>query len=91
MTKKLFYFVIAAALICGASVFTSCTNDDNPIAEPDLGVADKIIGKWMMADQDGQAMPTNEKIFLHLSPLPKPTGVHHSTLIRNWVHYGLTR
>ena len=63
MTKKLFYFVIAAALICGASVFTSCTNDDNPIAEPDLGVADKIIGKWMMADQDGQAMPTNEKIF----------------------------
>ena len=31
MTKKLLYFVIAAALICGASVFTSCTNDDNPV------------------------------------------------------------
>ena len=61
MTKKLFYFVIAAALICGASVFTSCTNDDNPAVEPDLGVAEKIIGKWITAESDGEIMPTNEK------------------------------
>ena len=64
MTKKLFYFVIAAALICGASVFTSCTNDDNPVAEPDLGVAEKIIGKWITAESDGETMPTNEKVVL---------------------------
>ena len=28
--KKIFQWAMAAALICGASVFTSCTNDDNP-------------------------------------------------------------
>ena len=30
--KKMFQWAMAAALICGASVFTSCTNDtsDNP-------------------------------------------------------------
>jgi len=64
MTKKLFYFVIAAALICGASVFTSCTASDNPAqpAEPDLNVAEKIIGKWMVAERDGETALTNEKI-----------------------------
>ena len=65
MTKKLFYFVIAAALICGASVFTSCTASDNPAqpVEPDLNVAEKIIGKWMLAEKDGKAIPTNDKVF----------------------------
>ena len=68
MTKKLFYFVIAAALICGASVFTSCTNDDNPAVEPDLNVAEKIIGKWMLAERDGEPALTNEKdVFTFLS------------------------
>ena len=64
MTKKLFYFVIAAALICGASVFTSCTASDNPAqpAEPDLNVAEKIIGKWIVADINGQPALTNRKI-----------------------------
>ena len=68
MTKKLFYFVIAAALICGASVFTSCTNDDNPAVEPDLNVAEKIIGKWMVAERDGEPALTNDKdVFTFLS------------------------
>ena len=65
MTKKLFYFVIAAALICSTSVFTSCTASDNPAqpAEPDLNVAEKIIGKWITAESDGKAIPTNDKVF----------------------------
>jgi len=58
--KKLF-MVLAATLICGASVFTSCTNDDDPVAESDLGVAQKITGRWITASADGQALPTNEK------------------------------
>ena len=54
----------AAILICGASVFTSCSsNDDNPVnpVEPDLNVAEKIIGKWMLAENDGETALTNEK------------------------------
>ena len=56
----------AAILVCGASVFTSCTASDNPAqpAEPDLNVAEKIIGKWITAESDGKAIPTNGKVVL---------------------------
>ena len=64
--KKYFNLMLAAILICGASVFTSCTNSDNPAqpVEPDLNVAEKIIGKWITAESDGEIMPTNEKVVL---------------------------
>ena len=68
--KKYFGLMLAAILICGASVFTSCTVSDNPAspAEPDLGVAEKIIGKWIKAERDGEPALTNEKdVFTFLS------------------------
>jgi len=63
--KKMF-MMLAAIIICGASVFTSCTVSDNPAqpAEPDLNVAEKIIGKWMVAEIEGQPCPTNWKTVL---------------------------
>ena len=30
--KKIMNLVLVAILICGTTVFTSCTNDDNPVA-----------------------------------------------------------
>ncbi len=64
--KKIMNWMLAAILICGASVFTSCTNGngDNPVVpvEPDLNVAEKIIGKWMLAEMDGLPVPTNQKV-----------------------------
>ena len=55
--KKILTWAMAAALICGASVLTSCSsNDDNP-ATSDLGVSDKIIGKWIEVEIDGQPAP----------------------------------
>ncbi|MBR5064039.1 MAG: hypothetical protein IKX05_04910, partial [Bacteroidales bacterium] len=62
---KRIFMVLAATLICGASVFTSCTNDDDPVAESDLGVAEKIIGKWMNAELAGQPVPTNQKLVMN--------------------------
>ena len=60
--KKLLNWMFAAILICGASVFTACSsNDDNP-ATPDLGVKEKIIGKWMETDVNGEPLLTNRKI-----------------------------
>jgi len=54
-------WAIAAALICGASVLTSCSsNDDNP-AIPDLNLSEKIIGKWIETDINGQPAATNAK------------------------------
>ena len=56
-------YLLMAATVCGISLAAaSCSsNDDNP-ATPDLGVKEKIIGKWMIADIDGQAAPTDEKM-----------------------------
>ena len=63
--KKMFV-VLAATLICGASVFTSCKKDEdnnNPSNVANVAnVAEKIMGRWMTASVDGQALPTNEKI-----------------------------
>jgi len=66
------FTALAAILICGASVFTSCTSkDDNPAApvQPDLNLAENIIGKWVLADLDGQPALTNLKtVFTFVSP-----------------------
>ena len=62
--KQLLNWVLAAILICGASVFTSCSsNEDNPATpvQPDLNLAEKIVGKWIVAELDGELCPTNLK------------------------------
>ena len=61
--KKLLNLVFAAALICGASVFTSCSKDDNPV-NPATNLSGKIIGKWMIAERDGIVLPTNKKMVI---------------------------
>ena len=58
----MFQWALAAALICGISLAAaSCSsNVDNPTT-PDLGVKEKIIGKWMFYDRNGELTPTNKK------------------------------
>jgi hypothetical protein len=74
MQKKNFYWMLAAILVCGASVFTSCSsNDDNP-AQPNLNVAEKIIGKWMVAEIEDQPCPTNWKTVLTFESPTKAYG-----------------
>ena len=59
-------WVLAATLICGACVFTSCKKDK---VNTDLNLEENIIGKWEIADKNGQPAPTNEKMVLaFLSP-----------------------
>ena len=58
--KKMMHWMLAATLICGATLFASCTNEDNPV-KPTDNLAEKIIGKWITADMNGQPAPTNEK------------------------------
>ena len=31
--KRMMQWVMAATLVCGASVFTACSNSDNPVTE----------------------------------------------------------
>ena len=47
--------VLAATVICGACLFTSCKKEDN------LNVSEKSIGKWVFADRNGEPTPTNKK------------------------------
>ena len=51
--RKMIQWVMAVILICGASVFTACTseNNDNPVP----GVDSKIVGNWF-SDVSGIAM-----------------------------------
>ena len=68
--KKVLSWVFAATLICGLNVFTSCinNNDDNPV-KPTDNLAEKIIGKWMTADINGQTTLTNDKsVVTFISP-----------------------
>ena len=52
--RKIFQWAMAAALICGASVFTACSsNDDNP-ATLDLGVSEM---QWTALRQNATAPP----------------------------------
>ncbi|MBP5663074.1 MAG: hypothetical protein J6X16_02235 [Bacteroidales bacterium] len=55
--KKLF-MVLAATVICGACLFTSCKKDK---VNTDLNLKENIIGKWMPADIDGQPVLTDKK------------------------------
>ncbi|MBR1755526.1 MAG: hypothetical protein IJ739_03285, partial [Bacteroidaceae bacterium] len=58
--QKILNWVLAATLVCGASVMTSCSsNDDNPA--PQSSIAEKIIGKWMVSELDEMPCPTNLK------------------------------
>ena len=59
--KKILNWVLAATLvISGTMVFTACTSsDDNPVV--DNGLAEKIVGKWIHTDTDGEAVTTDMK------------------------------
>ena len=58
--RKMMNRVLTAFFICGASAFTSCSNnDDNPVVDKSL--AEKIVGKWIHADTDGETVATDMK------------------------------
>ena len=60
--KKIQNYLLMVAMVCGISfAAASCSsNDDNPVI-PDLSVAEKIIGKWIVTDKNGQPLSTNKK------------------------------
>ena len=52
--------LVLTVVFCGVSVFTSCSsNDDNLVVDNSL--AEKIVGKWIHTDTDGEAVTTDMK------------------------------
>lgn len=60
MRQKISLWAIAVALICGTSVFTSCSSDidDNPVDNNRL--AEELVGKWLFVESDGEEVLTEE-------------------------------
>ena len=60
--KKNLLWMFAAILTCGANLLTSCGNIDDPAPSPVIeNLAEKIQGKWMMAEVNGKPVPTDSK------------------------------
>ena len=60
MRKMTLWMMAVILTLCGSVMFTSCSNDDNPV-NPELNVAEKIIGKWIVTDKNGQPLLSNKK------------------------------
>ena len=60
MRTKFFQLMLAALVVCTAMVFNSCSSDDKDNNIDNL--SEKIIGKWITADMNGQPAPTNDKM-----------------------------
>ena len=60
--KKNVLWMWAAILICGTSMLTACSNDAEPGDTPVIdNLTEKLEGKWMMAETNGQPVPTDSK------------------------------
>ena len=57
--KTIMNWVMAATLVCGMSLFTSCSsdNDDKPI---DSKLMEQLVGKWLYCEADGEIVETEE-------------------------------
>ena len=85
--KKIMNWMLAAILICGASVFTACTSNESnpaPVPQPDINLAEKIVGKWMVAELDGEACPTNLKAVVTFDSPTKASGSLSDFYSKSW-------
>ena len=79
--------MLAAILICGTSVFMACSsNEDNPapVPQPDINLAEKIVGKWMVAELNGEACPTNLKTVVTFDSPTKAYGSLSDFYSKSW-------
>ena len=66
MKTKIYHLIIAAIVVCGAMVFTSCSDDKDSVSD---NLSKKILGKWMKSEQNGQPLPTDKKmVYTFVSP-----------------------
>lgn len=66
--KRNMQWVLGAILICIASLFASCSNADLPASggEPVIdGLAEKVIGKWIVDQKEGKPALTNQKVVIN--------------------------
>ena len=57
----MYAWVLAATLVCGASVFTACSDDDDNKDTVINNLGGRLLGKWIMVEENGKALLTNDK------------------------------
>ena len=62
------FFTILAVTAVAAMAIVGCKKDKD---NTDLNLEEKIIGKWMIADRDGQPMLTNKKMVVTFASATK--------------------
>ena len=84
--------MLAAILFSGAVTGTSCQGfidavigtEDTPVPQPDLNLAEKIVGKWMVAELNGEACPTNLKTVVTFDSPTKAYGSLSDFYSKSW-------
>lgn len=62
--KKL-QWMLAAGLICGSIMFTGCSDSSSTPSVPDESVvSQKLVGKWMLSERNGEKVLTNQKMVI---------------------------
>ncbi len=97
--KRLFQWVFAATLTCGATLLTACFgSNDNPVdnvpsTSPSTpGIAEKIIGKWMDVEFDGQPALTSDKsVVTFLSPTKATYSISRTDFTETQIKWSVRR
>jgi hypothetical protein len=74
--KRMIQWVMAAILICGVNVFMSCSKEDNPVNDqPPVidNLVEKLSGKWICSEVDGDPMLTCDKSVITFLSATKAT------------------
>ena len=89
--NKVLSWSFAAALICGLNLFSSCSNDDNPV-DPADNLAEKIIGKWIDAEFDGQPALTSDKsVVTFVSPTKATYSISRTDFTETQIKWSVYR
>lgn len=89
-TRKILW-MLAAILVYGvATMFTSCSNSDNPV-DPAENLSEKIVGKWIFAERNGEPTPTNKKrVFYFVSSTKAYVSISRGSKVgeeRKWLEH----
>ena len=75
--------LVFTMVLCGASIFTACSSDDDN-SDKTNNISEKIIGKWMVDELDGQKCPTNYKAVITFLSATEAYGSLSDILSESW-------
>ena len=74
--------LVFTMVLCGASIFTACSSDDDDDKEKPL--SEKLLGKWMISELEGQPCPTNLKAVITFVSATKAYGSLSDFYSESW-------